>query len=182
MKRLLLVLAVAAGMLVLTPTASWACSCAISTTAQHVKRADTILDGILEWSATNGLTTTYSVKVAEVFKGRAAVREKVTSAANAATCGLGDLATDKRYLLFVHGEHPGTMQVDSCGGSALYDAVVAHRVEALTGADSKPLPERGQVVQAGNAGHHPPWKAGVFVLLGGAVIGGILLRRRRHTL
>jgi hypothetical protein len=131
--KLLFVLAVAAGMLVLTPSTSWACSCASSTTAQQVDRADTVVDGRVKWTASNGISTTYSVQVAQVFKGKAAEREKLVGSASEASCGLGSLATEKRYLFFVEGEHPGQMRVSLCGGSVPYDAALAAKIRSITG-------------------------------------------------
>src|SRR4051812_2497643 len=97
--RLLFVLAVTAGMLVLTPQTSWACSCAFTTTAQKVHNAGTVVDATLEWVATNQITTTYSVKVSTVYKGKAAEREKLVGSAQESACGLGSLVTGKRYLI-----------------------------------------------------------------------------------
>jgi hypothetical protein len=133
--KLLLVLAVSAGILVLTPQSSWACSCAISTTAQQVERAGTVVDATLDWVATNGITTTYSVKVSKVYKGKAAEREKLVGSASAASCGLGSLATDQRYLFFIDGKHPGQMRVSLCSGTVPYDAALAAKVQAVTGED-----------------------------------------------
>ncbi len=180
MRRLLFVLAVTAGLLVLSPGTSWACSCVSSTTAEHVKRADTVLDGTLEWTASDGLTTTYSVKVDDVFKGRAGVREKLLSPANAATCGLGDLATNKRYVFFVTGVHPGTMQVNSCGGSTLYDASLAAQVQSATGPPGAPIPERGALVAAHQgSGHRWLWITGGVLVLGAGAASLAQARRRQ---
>ncbi len=179
MTRFLFVLAVTAGLLMLTPQPSWACSCASMTTAEHVKRADTVIDGNLEWTASNGLTTTYSVKVDDVFKGRAGVREKLLSPAYASACGLGDLATNKRYIFFVTGEHPGTMQVDLCNGSAPYDAALAAQVQSATGPPGAPIPERSALVAAHQgSGHRWLWITG-GVLVVGAVAGTLAQARRR---
>ncbi|RNL81403.1 hypothetical protein [Nocardioides marmorisolisilvae] len=132
--RLLFVLAVTAGMLVLTPQTSWACSCVSMTTAELVKNAGTVVDAKVDWVATNGITTTYSVKVSQVYKGKAAEKEKLTGAAQESACGLGSLVTDKRYLIYIHGKHPGAMGVSTCSGGAVpYDAALASRIEKITG-------------------------------------------------
>src|SRR5690242_2182216 len=107
--KLLCVLAVTAGMLVLTPSTSWACSCVMRTTAQQVHSAGTVVDATVDWVSTNGITTTYSVKVSKVFKGKAAEKEKLVGSAQESACGLGSLVSDKRYLIYIHGEHPGAM-------------------------------------------------------------------------
>ena len=131
--KLLFVLALTAGLLVLSPQTSWACSCRTGSTAEHLDRARTVVDGRLDWVATNGITTTYSVVVAKVYKGKAAEREKLVSSASEASCGLGPLATDKRYLFFIDGEHPGQMKVGLCGGTTPYDAALAAKISAITG-------------------------------------------------
>ena len=138
-RHCLLAVAVAFGILVLTPSASWACSCAISTTPQHVKAAGTIAAGTVDWTATDGQTRTYKVDFDAVYKGSVAGSEKLSTAANEAACGVGDLATGRRYLFFIEGEHPGTMRLGLCGGTAPYDPGLAAQVAAITGPASKPL-------------------------------------------
>src|SRR5205085_11087081 len=131
--RLLFVLAVTAGILVLTPQTSWACSCASSTTEQQVARAETVVEGTLDWVATNGISTTYSVAVEKVFKGKAAEREKLVGNASEASCGLGSLATDEKYLFFIEGRHPGQMKVSLCTGTTPYDPMLAAKIVSVTG-------------------------------------------------
>jgi hypothetical protein len=139
-RRVLLALAVAAGLLVLAPSPSWACSCAPARTPEHVKRAVTIASGTIDWTATDRQTRTYAVDVDAVYKGAAAASEKLRTDADAASCGLANLATDRRYLFFIDGRHPGTMQVNLCGGTVEYDDATAQRVEAITGPPRRPLP------------------------------------------
>ena len=180
--RTLLVLAVAAGILVLTPTASWACSCASVPTATQVRHADTVVDGTLKWIASNGMETTYSVSVDQVFKGKAAAREKLIGPADEAACGLGSLATNERYLFFIDGEHPGRMTVNSCSGSGPYDVKTAAEVEAVTGVPGGPIapPDVSTPIDKDmDAG--TSW----FPVIGsslavGLVLGGLLLLARRY--
>ena len=183
--KLLFVLALTAGMLVLTPTASWACSCASNTKAQQVEQAGTVVDGTLKWTATNGITTTYSVQVSKVFKGKAAEREKLISSANEASCGLGKLVTDKRYLFFIEGEHPGQMRVSLCGGSVPYDVALAGRIQSITGEEptgpfATPGSRPGAVDEDPIAG--TPWYTvvgtGAVVAL---VLGALLFYARRSS-
>jgi hypothetical protein len=178
--RLLVALAVGLGLLVLTPTPSWACSCAAADTAQHVREATTVAAGSVYWSATDGQTRTYDVHVDAVYKGAAADSEKVRTSAYDASCGLGDLATDRRYLFFIEGRHPGAMRVGLCGGTVPFDASVAAEVEAVTGPPGKPLATqpREHPRPAGRGG------PGVVPLLGLAAVAvaGVLVvvvRRRR---
>jgi len=180
--RMLLVLAVAVGMLVLTPTTSWACSCAVQSTAEYVGRADTIVDATLVWTSTNGLERTYSLQVDKVFKGSAAAREKVLTNASDAACGLGLLATDERYLFFIKGEHLGQMSSGLCGGTGPYDAARAAEIEAITGSPKGPtelaVPESGPVDPDQIEG--TPWYTVVGTgLVVAAVLGGLVWMRRK---
>ena len=138
--RFLLALAVALGLLVLTPSPSWACSCVAMTTAQRVAAAGTVASGTVDWTSTDGQTRTYQVDFDAVYKGAAAQAEKLRTNANGASCGLGQLATDKRYIFFVDGLHPGAMRVNSCLGAVAYDATVAAHLESLTGPPDDPIP------------------------------------------
>jgi hypothetical protein len=138
-RRVVLAVAVVFGILVLTPSPSWACSCASTTPADQVQRAVTVAAGTVDWTATDGQTRTYKVEFDAVYKGSAAASEKLATAANEAACGVGDLAAGRRYLFFIDGEHPGAMRIGLCGGTTPYDAAVAGQVEAVTGPPGKPL-------------------------------------------
>jgi hypothetical protein len=163
--RVLLAAVVTLGMLVLTPSPSWACSCAAATTPQHVKAAGTVAAGTVNWTATDGQTRTYQVGFDAVFKGAAATTEKLRTNANEAACGVGDLAIGKRYLFFVEGEHPGAMRISLCGGTTAYDEAVAREVVAVTGPASKPLAAPTAAGQPDNADH-----TSLIVGLGGLVL------------
>ena len=182
--RLLFVLAVTAGMLVLTPQTSWACSCAVSTTAQQVQRAGTVVDATLDWVATNGISTTYSVKVSKVYKGKAAEREKLIGSAQESACGVGSLVTDKRYLIFIDGKHPGKMTLSLCGGGAVpYDEALAAKIQAATGEEptgpfATPGSRPGAVDEDPISG--TPWYTVVVTgLVLAGVLGGLIWLRRK---
>jgi hypothetical protein len=138
-RRALLVLLVSGGLLVLTPSPSWACSCAVSAPRQQIELAGTVATGTVDWTATDGQTRSYQVSVDQVFKGAAARTEKLTTSANEASCGVGGLATGKRYLFFIDGVHPGAMRIGLCGGTTAYDDALAQQVEAVTGPPGRPL-------------------------------------------
>lgn len=182
MSRFLLVVGMIAGLLFLTPTAAIACSCAEAGVAAQVKRADTIVDATLAWRSGNGVETTYGIEVAEVYKGKAATQEKLRTPADGAACGLGDLATEERYLFFIRGEHPGEMRVDLCGGSTAYTAALAQQVAAITGEPTGPYV--APPVRPGPKDEDQIEGTSVGTILGtGAVIalviGGLVLLRRR---
>ena len=151
--RVLLALVVTFGVLVLTPSPSWACSCAAATTQQHVKAASTVAAGTVNWTATDGQTRTYQVGFDAVYKGAAATTEKLRTNANEAACGVGHLAIGRRYLFFIDGLHPGAMQIGLCGGTTPYDDAVVREVTSITGPASKPLPAPTATGQPDNADH-----------------------------
>jgi hypothetical protein len=138
-RRWILAVAIAFGLLVLTPSPSWACSCAITKPAQQAEAAVTIASGTVDWTASDGQTRTYKVDFDAVYKGSAAESEKLSTAASEAACGVGDLAPGRRYLFFIDGEHPGTMRIGLCGGTTAYDDRLAGQVQAVTGPPGKPV-------------------------------------------
>ena len=181
MSRVLLLLAVSLGLLVLTPSPSWACSCADVPTARHVQDAVTVAAGTVDWTATDGQTRTYQVDFDAVYKGAAGGSEKLSTAATDSACGVGDLATGRRYLFFIEGQHPGAMRISLCGGTTAYADDVAREVEAVTGPPGKPLP--GSATSPPTVGSGGPgvtralaFGAGAAVLAGLAV--GLTLTRR----
>ena len=181
--RLALALAVTLGLLVLTPSPSWACSCAAVSTAEHVQYAGTVAAGTVDWTATDGQTRTYKVDFDTVWKGAAAGSEKLSTSAYDAACGLGDLATGKRYLFFIEGRHPGTMRVGLCGGTAAYDDALAREVQQVTGPPGKPLsaPTNEAAPDSSGVGSRPLVVLGLgAVVLGGLAAAAVALRRREQ--
>lgn len=181
MRRFFLALTVTLGMLVLTPSPSWACSCAIMSTAQQVAQAGTVASGTVGWTATDGQKRTYQVEIDQVYKGAAGSSEKLVTQASEAACGLADLAPGKRYLFFIDGVHPGSMRVGLCGGTTAYDAATARQVEAITGPPGKPLaPAPGESTQRPSGDHTTlvvALSVGALLLLV-AVVGAVGVRRR----
>jgi MYXO-CTERM domain-containing protein len=175
--RVVIALAVALGMLVLTPSPSWACSCAMVSTDGHVANAETVAAGTVDWTATDGLSRTYKVDFDQVYKGAAGGSEKLTTQANEASCGLGDLATGKRYLFFIQGRHSGVMTVNLCGGTVAYTAAIAHQVEAITGPPGKPVSAVTAETEPG--GVSSGWIAGIgaLALLVLAAVAVVVRRR-----
>jgi hypothetical protein len=168
-RRCLLALAVTFGILVLTPSPSWACSCAVATTQQHVRDAVTVAAGTVDWTATDGLTRTYKVDFDGVYKGAAGTSEKLVTSANEASCGLANLATGERYLFFIEGRHPGAMRVGLCGGT--------------TGPPGKPVASPGSGIGGQPAERHTART--VTIGLGGALllalaVGAVVARRRQR--
>ena len=179
MRQCLLALAVTLGMLVLTPSPSWACSCAIAKPPAPVKAAARGAPGTVDWTATDGQTRTYRVDFDSVYKGAAATSEKLRTSASEASCGLGNLATGRRYLFFIDGRHPGAMRVSLCGGTTAYDDAVARQVQAVTGPPGKPLVAPGTASSTDDDTSRTGWIAGGgAVLLVAAAAVALVLRRR----
>lgn len=178
MRRLLLALAVTVGMLVLTPSPSWACSCAVAKTPQQVRNAGTVAAGTVDWTATDGQTRTYQVSLDAVYKGAAAETEKLATSADEASCGVGDLATGKRYLFFIEGRHPGAMRIGLCGGTTTYDAALARQIERVTGPPGKPS-AAADISSDDDSGSRTALVAGGAAgLLALAALVALVLRRR----
>lgn len=177
-RRLLLVLGLVTGMLLLTPEQALACSCVMRSTAEQVQAADTVLAGTIEWTSTDGQQRTYSVRVDGVYKGAAAEHERLISPAQAAACGLGELAVDRRYLFFAQGEHPGQLRVNLCGGSTAYSVSLEREVIAASGIAQPPLPDRRPIAEEPSSGFSWAAVAGVAGIAA-VLVGAVVLGRRR---
>jgi hypothetical protein len=178
-RRLLLAAVLTFGILVLTPSPSWACSCVMSTTPQHVKNAVTIASGTVDWTASDGQTRTYQVILDDVYKGVAAKTEKLSTNAQESACGVGDLAPGKRYLFFIEGQHPGAMQIGLCGGTIAYDDAIAQQVQSVTGPPGKPLPSPTPASGPDDTSARTTlFGLGAAGLLVAAAIGAFAVRRR----
>lgn len=179
MKRLLVVLLMAGGLVLVSPSAALACSCVELTAEQHAKEADTVAVGTVEWVTSNDIETTYGVNVEQVYKGIAGLREKLVTPANGASCGLGELVADERYIFFIDGKHPGQMNVTSCGGTTAYDVAVLDEVQRVTDGPFEPLPafESGPTAAADST----DWVrvVGIGALLAFAAFGVFVVLRRR---
>lgn len=182
MRRLVLALAVTLGLLVLTPSPSWACSCAVATTARHVQDAVTVAAGTVDWTATDGQTRRYRVEVDRVYKGAAATSEKLVTNADEASCGLADLAIGRRYLFFIEGRHPGAMRIGLCGGTVAYDEATAREITSVTGPPGEPLAAPDPAAGSSSTGDRTAvlLGAGAVVLLVVAA-GAVVVRRRARS-
>lgn len=176
MRRVLVTLLVATGMVLLSPSVALACSCAQVSTADQVARADTVVVGTLDWVADNGIDRTMLVAVDQVFKGKAGLREKVHTT-DEASCGLGDLATDKEYVFFLRGTHPGRMTASLCDGTTPYGEKVVNEVQRITHGPFEPLPTYVTDLPP-STGPDPIRIVGIGVIVL-AVLAGVALAMRR---
>ncbi|MBO9522723.1 MAG: hypothetical protein J7518_14420 [Nocardioidaceae bacterium] len=179
MRRFLVVLLLAAGMVLVSPSVALACSCVASTPAQAAKRADTVVVATLEWRQDNGIDASYGIRVDQVFKGIAGMREKVHSSASEASCGLGELATDEVYVFFLQGKHPGRLSANQCSGTAPYGEQVVTAVEKATGDPVEPLPTFSGEAEPSSDGPDRIRFVGIGVIVLALLGGGALVLRRR---
>lgn len=177
--NLLVVLGVTTGMVLLTPSAALACQCVTSSVADQVDRADTIVGGTVEWTSTTGNERTYGLRIDEVYKGVAGMREKVLTADASASCGLGELATEQRYLLFLQGRHPGRLTVNSCSGSGAYTSDLVLAVQAETDGPFEPLPSMGGEPPVAD-GVDPIRVVGIGAFVVAAGVGAFAMARSRR--
>lgn len=180
MRRALAVLMLATGMVLVSPSVALACSCVERTTEQHLDEADTVVVGTPAWEADNGVERTFSVQVADVYKGAAGLREKVHTSSSEASCGLGDLATDKQYIFFLRGTHPGRMTATLCGGTTIFDAAVVAEVQRRTKGPFEPMPTYVTDTEP-TTGPDRVRIVGIGVIVIALLAGGAIALRRKFT-
>ena len=175
--RALVVLLLACGIVLVSPTVALACSCVQVTAEQHTKDADTVAIGTVQWVADNGIEKSYSVSFTQVYKGMAGLQEKIITASDEASCGLADLAVDEKYIFFLEGKHPGRMRASLCGGTTGYDVATLDAVESVAGPPKEPFPSFASGPEATGTDPVRVIGIGALVLAGlGAVV--LVLRRR----
>ena len=133
-RQALVVMLLATGGVFLTQLPAHACTCVQQTFSDQTAAADVVFTGVVDSvSAPSGGTITYAVTADRVFKGRLGGEAvAVTSPAQPAACGLGELPSDRPYVFLV--SRSGTSYTaESCGGSAPVSADVGERVGRLLG-------------------------------------------------
>ena len=146
MKRVVLVVvAVVATLLVVPGGSALACSCVGLTPAQAVADADVVLRGTVTDVAlpsrlrlsSSADPATYTVTVAQVFKGTAAATTFVQSAVSGASCGLEGIEPGREYVLFATARGDG-LWASLCGGTGPAEAELVTGVEQATGEGKPP--------------------------------------------
>jgi hypothetical protein len=132
MLRLLLAVGLAASMLVIAPAQAFACSCVVSSLGEQAQRADTVVEGYIGDSTETGTTVSYDVTVDGSYKGELSPHLTVTTGKQSASCGLGGLATDEKYLLLLN-RSGGGYDADACGGTARWTAKDAAEIADVLG-------------------------------------------------
>lgn len=137
----------AVGLVALTPTASYACSCAVAPTKAHVRYADAIFVGTLVgmeppprrqiMASTD--PNTYTFNVQQVLEGAVGSTAEVESAMSGASCGWEGMEIGTRYVVFATAGRQ-TLRGNLCDGTrGASDQLVAEIAE-MTGAQPQPLP------------------------------------------
>lgn len=106
---------------------------------QQTIRADAVFVGVLGEPATKGGNVTYTVDVADIYKGDVGEEATVSTPAKAKDCGLPDLAVGAEYVVF--GTADGD-QFTTTADSGTARATPAHvaQVEQLLGPPRSPTP------------------------------------------
>jgi hypothetical protein len=183
----LALLLAALGVVALPAAPATACDCVGDTTAGFFARADVVFTGTLvsrEVSHPNAPVFSsadpalHVFAVDSVFKGSAAERQGVVSAAEGATCGL-ELSGEGPFVVFANRDG-GRYTASLCGGSAPLTAALEADLRALAPASAPsaaPRPGTDDVIRVGGSA---PWRwlaGGAVVLVAGALAWR--LKRRR---
>ena len=187
LRALLVSLLVAFGLVALTPAVAQACSCAVVPPAQQAAGADVVFTGTLTDVVppprrpvmSSGDPATLRFHVTGVGKGRAAETTEVTTAVSGASCGLGDLAVHREYVVYAHGSD--TLSAGLCDGTGPATPAAVRRAERVVGpfvapvvaptADTRSAPDDG----SGPIG----WLAVGAAALVATAVGVLALRRAR---
>ena len=118
-----------------------ACSCVAQTFKDQSAAADAVFTGSVDSvSEPSGSEVTYEVTADRAYKGELPGRSvTVTSRTDSASCGLGDLETDRPHVFLV-ARSGDSFSADSCSGTAPVSAKVDERLTRLLGRGT-PVPE-----------------------------------------
>lgn len=179
-RRALAITLVAIGLALAAQGPAAACSCVEADTRELVKQADTVAVGTVEWRADNGVDqVSYSVAFDQVYKGVAAQREKIITAADSAACGVTNLQPDQAYIFFIEGKHPGRLSISLCGGTTGYDVAVLDEVQQVTGDPVPPFPSLGGAEVVDDDGPNVIRWVGIGGFAVAALLIALVLARRR---
>lgn len=129
------------------PAQACTCSTPPTTLMQRIKTADGVFTGrvtaVQRDEATAGelATITNTTEIDRVYKGgvQDPVQEVVTSQRTQASCGLGQLKTDRRYVFIVAATDTGWTD-DGCSGTRIATESLIGDVQALLGSGRSPTP------------------------------------------
>lgn len=188
-RRVLVALALATTSLVMFGSApAFACSCALATPAEYADRADAVFAGTI--TATDGGdrndpggTVTYTVDVTDVYEGEVAPEVHVLTSASSTACGAIGLP-EGEPLMFFAAAPDDALTITSCGGTGPATQVMVDDVVGVNGPGTAPVVQESRSEEPidepeSSAG---PWLVGgALGGMAGAVLLGVLLRRRRGS-
>lgn len=142
-RRLLAVLLIAVattlGLVVATTGPAAACDCVGLTAAQAARSADAVFTGELVDATTSKARqiTTYTFAVERVYGGEVPAVVDVRSAQFGASCGLENMKTERRYVVFAVAADD-RLTAGLCGGTQRAGASAVDQVERTLGAGTVP--------------------------------------------
>ncbi|GAA4374669.1 hypothetical protein [Nocardioides caricicola] len=143
----------ACGLVLVTPAASQACSCAPGTTRDYVAWADVVFAGALmeveppprRSVMSSSDPNTYSFSVTRSLEGQVGAFAVVESAMSGASCGLEGMQVGREYVVFAT-YHRGGLVSGLCSGTQEAAPALVERVAGITGAAGRPAPDLGAVL------------------------------------
>ncbi|WP_066360375.1 hypothetical protein [Herbidospora mongoliensis] len=148
LRRILVVLALAAGTLVFSSMPAYACKCALASVKERVKNSAVVFTGrVTGYRAAGELTgqNIYTFRADHSYKGKPKVVVKVGTNTQSAACGV-KFARGARYLVFTH-KTDGRLTTGSCSGNI----PVAKGARPLKVADLPPGSDPATIKQLGRA-------------------------------
>ena len=121
------------GLVVATEAPAFACRCQAADADRQTRRSDVVFVGTVDKVTRQGKTYEYDVTATHAYKGTVDRETTLTSAAQAAACGLGELTVGKDYVFLARGDAP-PYAASSCAGSGPANADRVAQIEGLLGA------------------------------------------------
>ncbi|OBR68244.1 hypothetical protein A7K91_10550 [Paenibacillus oryzae] len=137
---MLLIFAVAIGLLATAPERAHACSCAMNADVKtSLENHNAVFEGTVTakkeptalFFSSSADPVTYTFKVNEVWKGKVAPSITVTSAWSSASCGF-EFKEGSRYLVYAR-DNGKTLEVSLCSRTAAYSSASGDLAELGTG-------------------------------------------------
>ncbi|NAS22209.1 hypothetical protein GT755_10995 [Herbidospora sp. NEAU-GS84] len=117
-RRLLLVLALAAGTLVFSSVPAYACKCALTPVKERVQNSAVVFTGVATGFKAAGSPVrqhVYTFRADHAYKGKPKATVKVATNTESAACGV-KFARGARYLVFAY-KSDGRLVTGSCSGN-----------------------------------------------------------------
>jgi hypothetical protein len=130
----------ACGLVALTPSTSYACSCVVGAPSDYVEWADAVFVGTLAEMEppprraimSSSDPNTYTFLVTRVLEGEVDATTTVESAMSGASCGLEGMQVGREYVVFATDDN-GVLESGLCGGTRPANPGYVERVEQVTG-------------------------------------------------